>query len=224
MMKRKINTILLVMVLAAGFSSTSRATTVVNPFPAQFGADINGNGLFTHGDSLLGFEVFDYTEREFDNGSEFGFYFSDDPSTLIPIFRADDDYLAGTQRALVDFITGEVIDRDPGEQAVVQELFDISAATIGFYMVPSGLGIPLFTQAILNPLGGEDFAGEFPEFGFPDSFLIGFAIPQGNEDLQLGYYLVDPIAPVPLPGAAGLWLLGLAGMALFRRRIARVST
>ena len=65
MINRKLGTVLLVTMLLAVFSSTSWAVIVPNPNPGLFGADIDDSGLFTHGDSLIGFEVYDYTEREF---------------------------------------------------------------------------------------------------------------------------------------------------------------
>jgi len=221
----KIRQLLLLTILLLGFSSNSWAISVPNPNPALYGPDIGGSGLFSPGDRVLGFELFDFAENLLgaNSGFEFGFYFDSDPTTLIPIFEATDNSTGPTlQRALVDFTAGEVVDRDEG---LLQETFTTSAEDIGFFLRHSPSSVLIFTEAALNPLGGEDLAAAFPEIGFLDSFLIGFAVPDGGGVTPWAYSLVYPISPspIPVPGAAGLWLLGIAGLGLFRRRLARKS-
>ena len=225
----KIRKLLLLTILLLGFSSNSWAISVPNPNPALYGPDIGGSGLFSPSsprDKVLGFELFDFAENLLgtNSGFEFGFYFASDPTTLIPIFEATDNSTGTTlQRARVDFTIGEVIDRDEG---LLQGTFTTSVEDIGFFLRHSPSSILLFTEATLNPLGGEDLAGAFPEIGFLDSYLIGFAVPGlAGEITPWAYSLVYPISPspIPIPGAAGLWLLGIAGLGLFRRRLARKS-
>ena len=223
----KIRKFLLLTILLLGFSSNGWAISVPNPNPALYGPDIGGSGLFSPSDDrVLGFELFDFAENLLgaNSGFEFGFYFGSDPTTLVPIFEATDNSTDSTlQRALVDFTIGEVIDRDEG---LLQGTFTTSAEDIGFFLRHSPSSILLFSEAALNPLGGEDLAGAFPEIGFLDSFLIGFAVPDdGGGVTPWAYSLVYPISPspIPIPGAAGLWLLGIAGLGLFRRRLARKS-
>jgi hypothetical protein len=226
MLRHKIRNLFLVTMLLTGFPSVSWALTVPNPNPAAFGPDIGGSGLFSHGDRVLGFELYDFAENLLGAGSgfEFGFYFGSDPTTLIPIFEANDNSSSPTlQRAMVDFTTGEVVDRD---ESLLQGNFTTSVEDIGFFLQHSNSGITLFSEAALNPLGGEDLAAAFPEIGFLDGFLIGFAVPDQGGVTAWAYSLVYPISPspVPIPGAAGLWLLGMTGLALFRRRVSRAST
>jgi hypothetical protein len=225
MMLLKIRKLLLLTILLLGFSGNSWAITVPNPNPALFGPDIGGSGLFSHGDRILGFELYDLAEITFgdDSGFEFGFYFASDPTTLISIFETTDNSTSPPiQEAAVFFNTGEVVDRDQG---ILQNTFTTSSEDIGFFLRHSPSSVLIFTEAVLNPLGGEDLAGAFPEIGFLDSFLIGFAVPDGGGVTPWAYSLVDPISPsaIPIPGAAGLWLLGIAGLGLFRRRLARKS-
>jgi len=211
--------------LLLGFSCNGWAISVPNPNPAAYGPDIGGSGLFSPGDRVLGFELFDFAENLLGAGSgfEFGFYFDSDPTTLIPIFEATDNSTSPTlQRAMVDFTNGEVVDRD---ESLLQGTFTTSVEDIGFFLQHRNSNILLFSEAALNPLGGEDLAGAFPEIGFLDSFLIGFAVPDEGGVTAWAYSLVYPISPspIPIPGAAGLWLLGIAGLALFRRRSSRNS-
>lgn len=221
MIQFKIRKFLLLTFLLLGFSCNGWAISVPNPNPAAYGPDIGGSGLFSHGDRVLGFELFDFAENILGAGSgfEFGFYFGSDPTTLIPIFEASDNSNSPTlQRAMVDFTNGEVVDRD---ESRLQGSFSTSVEDIGFFLQHSNSGITLFSEAALNPLGGEDLAAAFPEIGFLDGFLIGFAVPDQGGATAWAYSLVFPVSPsqVPIPGAAGLWLLGIAGLALFRRRL-----
>ena len=216
----KIRKFLLLTLLLLGFSGNGWAITVPNPNPALFGPDIGGSGLFSHGDRILGFELYDLAEITFgdDSGFEFGFYFASDPTTLISIFETTDNSTSPPiQEAAVLFNTGEVVDRDQG---ILQNTFTTSSEDIGFFLRQGTA--TLFTEAALNPFGGEDLSGTFPEIGFLDGYLIGFAFPGSAGGVTpVAYSLVHPISPspIPIPGAAGLWLLGIAGLTLFRRKL-----
>ncbi len=173
-------------------------------------------------DFTINLEIFDLLDIASSGliGSQFGFYYGANPlNTLTPIFQVDDN--PSPQAALVDFTNGVVLDLDGGP--VLEAVFDNSLgnADIGFYLAVPGFPVPIFTQAVLNP-GGADLAAEYPFLSSPFSFLIGFALPTGGVTVPLHLSIVAPLvpSPIPLPGAAGLWLLGIAGLALFRRKVA----
>ena len=204
----------------AGYSTASQATVFNSPNPAVFGNDIDGTGLFNFGQPTFAVELYDLGDLVVGSGFEFGFYFDGNWGNRTVIFDAADITTgAPTHSAEINFATGTVNDLDAG---VVQDTFTFQpGAGIGFYLYsPQLLGItdPIFTQAILNP-GGTDLAGTFPLLGQQFRYLIGFF--NGNNELLSADLLapVAPLAPVPVPGALGLWLLGMAGLGLFRRRL-----
>lgn len=226
MIMKDLKRVLLAGLLLLGFSSNGMALSIPPPF-AGLAPDINGNGLFRPvGPEAIVFEIFDILDNvPAPSGSEFGFYFANDPASLFAIFE-DDDLSSATgpvlgEAALVDFSRGWITDQESAEV----DLFTPQAATdIGFYWrqtIPGG--ITLRTQASLND-GGTDAAAEFPYLSNPMTWAIVFGIPLPNGSASLlGIQAVDPLmpSPIPLPGAAGLWMLGLAGIALFRRRLNR---
>jgi len=215
---------LLTGLLLVGFSSASQAVVFPNPNPAVYAPDNDGSGLFFYGQPTISFEIFDYGDAALlGTGFEFGFYFAGAPGTRITIFDETDftPYPVPNppvQIAGVNFALGRVGDLDLN---VVQDTFTtVVGAPIGFYLEsPSLLGVPIFTQALLNP-GGQDFSGAFRRLDNPLYYLISFVVPSVG---TISLNLVGPIAPVPIPGAAGLWLLGMAGLALFRRRLNRAA-
>jgi len=212
------------------FSSASWGLIIPNPNPALLGDDINGNGLFIPGELTFNIEIFDTLEYFGLLGSEFGFYYGSNPDLLYPIFEVTDQ--SPGQWATVNFNSGGVLGSIfDGDEGTIQSLFPTQGTDpVGFYLeLNSVLGKAtygddiIYTQANLNPLG-EDMAAEFPSLGPFDAFLIAFAdinITNGRQD-GLGYYLVAPLSEVPVPGALGLWLLGLAGIELFRRKLRAV--
>lgn len=220
----KLTYMLLAGVLLTGFASVGRAAVFTNPLPGFLNDDIQDSGLFRHGNSALSIEYFDRldTPPPPSPGSEFGFYFGSDPSTLIPIFGVDDTTpvpITNGQQALIDFNLGRVFDLDAGGS---NPFTPMGGGYIGFYLtVPTVTGpVTLFTQALLNP-GGQDVAGTFPFISNPTALAIAFGTPSTG---YLSIHAIQPLAAVPIPGAAGLWLLGITGLALFRRRLARVSS
>lgn len=228
---------LLLGLMLLGFSSNGMALSIPPPFPG-LAPDTNGSGLFQPAfRQTLNVEVFDIldgTPPPF--GSEFGFYFAGNPTSLIPIFEADDlssntGFVIGEQ-AVIDFVAGWVYDaeKDPNDPNSFDRFTpQARGADIGFYWRqtdpdpndPNVNGLTLFTQAALNP-NGVDAASEFRYLSDPMTWAIVFGIPlpMGSASL-LGIQVVDGLvpSPIPIPGAAGLWLLGLAGIAWFRRRL-----
>src|SRR3989304_9670210 len=75
-----------------------RATTIMtNPNPLLF-ADDDGAELFIPNSSVFSVEYFDLA-GSIGYFSAFGFYFSSDPSTLIPIFGAADQGISGDRKS-----------------------------------------------------------------------------------------------------------------------------
>ena len=220
MILTRLRYILATSVLLSAFSSAGWATTFVNPFPTFLEDDIEDSGLFRHGNQAFSIEFFDLSDTPPlpAPGSEFGFYYANDASTLIPIFSADDTTpvpITNGQQALVDFSLGRVFDIDSGESDAFTPMGD---TYIGFYLKDPTITGTLFTQAILNS-GEQDFSGAFPFIVDSNVIAIAFGTPSTG---FLSIHSIQPLAAVPIPGAAGLWLLGMAGLALFRRRLARM--
>ena len=93
MILTRLKYILLTSVLLSVFSSAGWATTFSNPFPGALEDDIEGSGLFRHGNQAFSIEFFDLLDMpplSSATGSEFGFYYAGDSGTLIPIFGVDD--------------------------------------------------------------------------------------------------------------------------------------
>lgn len=231
MVTTKFNRFMLAGLLMFGLCGKATAIGVPPGFEGVVAPDLEGSGVFRPAfRQSLSVEVFDRLDGlPPPDNSEFGFYFAADPSTLIPIFSDDDlstntlPFVAGEQ-ARIDFFNGWVFDI---EDRTYNFFSPQGRADIGFYWrQASPGGSTLFSQAILNP-GGTDYAGEFRYFVNPTTWAILFGVPLGNGSTSLlGINVVTGLVPsaIPLPGAAGLWLLGLAGIALVRRRLGRPVT
>jgi len=232
MITKKFNQFLLAGLLL-GLSGNAAAIAIPPGFEGVVAPDIRGSGVFRPAfRQTLNIEVFDLLDNVAPPAnSEFGFYFArgfdpSDPDSLIPIFGADDlssdsTFVIGEQ-AVVDFFNGFVADVE--DNSIEQTFTPRGRDDIGFYWKQTG-GLTLFSQPNLNP-SGADTSGEFRYLSDPMTWAIVFGLPLGNGVTSLlGINVVDGLVPsaIPLPGAAGLWLLGLAGIALFRRRISRSS-
>lgn len=218
----------LLVLLLLGFCGSGWATLYPLPDPlpplppgVTVGADIDGTGLFDPFNSVLNIEIFDFAEQITSGrfGTQFGFYYGSDPSTLIPIFDSGDNTF---ESASVNFGSGIITDPN--------DIFDVltftpQAGSIGFYTTAPFVGTR-FTQASEN--GGVDFSAAYPVFGtlpngtpLIDAYLIGFTITPGVIS-PLYASVTGPLtpSPIPLPGTFFLLLTGLAGVAQFRRRFA----
>ena len=217
-----IKTLLAAAMLFAASNVWAVSVTVPNINPGAYGSDLAGSGLFlssglfTAGDDLtFNAEIFDLADG-FGGGYEFGFFFADDPGTLIPIFDpADSTAFLGGQSALVDFGGGAVADIDDGLS--LQSTFTPSSQPFGFYLA---VGFATYySDSTVPAQAGEDNVAEFPSLFTPGDFLIGIADDFGQGVQPLGYYQVTGIAPVPVPAA--VWLFGTAMIGLFGLRRAK---
>jgi hypothetical protein len=223
-----------VAVILCVVASAASALVITNPAPGDAGADISGSGLFSPDDALVGVEISDLgvllAGGPFPagglGGAEFGFYLDSDPGSLITIFDSlDQDPDPGgsgsvVQSALVNFLSGQVIDVDAG---VVQSTFPVGTGVdIGFYLTLSadfvsffGLGFDtIFSEAALNP-SSEDMMAAFPLLA-ADGFLLVFGIEHPTDPdldpLQVGVNLVANVSAstsVPAPGTFMLTAFGL---------------
>ena len=212
MILTRLKRVLLTSVLLSVFSSAGWATTFSNPFPGDLEDDIEGSGLFQHGNQAFSIEYFDFSDIPpitSAPGSEFGFYYAGASDMLIPIFGVDDTTpvaITNNQQALVDFSLGAVFEYDFGVTGVLETLFTPQADTpIGFYLTLPTAPVTLFSQAILNS-GEQDLSGAFPFIVDPNAIAIVFGTQStGFLSLHSILPLAPAPAPVPLPGAAGLF-------------------
>jgi len=232
--------VVLVAIAVFSWSNLAWAVLIDNPSPAIAGDD-EGAEVFTPDDVVVAIEILDLatilTGGPFPaggfGGSEFGFYYFNDPGNLITIFDATDQNPDpggpgdNAQIALLNFLTGEVLDSDAG---TTQSNFTPLANTpLGFYLTLSDDFVDFFgfnfntiySQASLNP-DGEDMVGAFPLLSNP-GFLLAFGAtsPFGaGETLLLDLQVAVNISPtsVPEPGTLALLSIGLAGMIIGRRK------
>lgn len=140
---------------------------------------------------------------------EWGIYFADDPTTLIPLFTADDAPSGGVNAAAqVDFDAGTVTDLD---SLSIEFTFEARLAKFGFYLRIDDRSAPVLTysQPVLN--GGTDTFASFPSLTHPNFRVVAFEI--GGRVLSIES--VQGACPVPEPGV--IWLVG-GGIALLATR------
>jgi len=200
-----------------------RATTMTNPNPALFAED-DGSQLFIPNSSVFSVEYYDLA-GSIGYFSAFGFYFSSDPSTLIPIFGAADQGVSGSQVAKIDFAAETVYDLD---NSTVQSTFTNAPGTsIGFFLhIDDDPSTPatflrLHTESSLNS-GGLDAAGTFPVLADPTAYGISFIYPQLGTFLS--FHVVGGgggITPVPEPSTLLLIGSGLVGLAAYGKKRSR---
>ncbi len=184
----------------------------------------DGTESFYPEDVVIGIELWDIGSNSTSLlTSTFGFYYTDDPGTLIPIFDPWDETSGGdVQSAAIYFNTGTALDGlvwdiDDG---VWQASFTPSVGTgIGFYL--SVLGSTLFTDAVLNT-GGQDLVATYPNDSNASKYLIAFQHPDG---FSMALEVVAGITPVPEPSTMLLLGSGLAAVAgySYRRRRRRAA-
>ncbi len=229
-----------VVLLLFAIASPAQAIPIANPAPAIAGDD-DGSSVFLPDDVVVSIEILDLGPLLIGDpfpaggfgGTEFGFYYYDDPSNRITIFDDTDQNPdpggAGDdpQLALINFLTGEVLDSDEG---TVQSAFTAFADTpIGFYITLSDDLVDFFsfsfntiyTQASLNP-DGEDMAAAFPLLSNPGYlFAFGATSPFGAGNtllLNLQVAVNVSATTVPAPPALILLLGGLLQLFIVRRR------
>jgi hypothetical protein len=142
---------------------------------------------------------------------EWGIYFADDPTKLIPVFTAE-DHGPGKPVATIDFDNGIVTDVDA---LTVEFTFDPRVAHYGFYVkveLPSGPPILSYSQAALN--GGIDTFGSFPTITNSAYRVVAFEV----NGAVLAFEAVAGACPVvPEPSVALLFGGGLALLGIRRR-------
>lgn len=141
---------------------------------------------------------------------EWGIYFADDPSTLIPLFTAADAPTGGINAsAVVDFQAGTVVDL---ETLTIEFTFAPNLGHFGFYLrVESGGPVLLtYSQASLN--GGADTFGSFPSTTNPNFRVVAFEV----NGLVLSIESVNGACAVPEPSV--VWLVGGGLLLLTQRR------
>lgn len=169
--------------------------------------DDAGDELFVPASNVVGVELFDL----FGAFSEFGFYFADDPGTLISIFDAGDDLGLSSATAFIDFDNGFVFDVDAG---VIQDLFTTSGAAIGFWLTVGSLTI--HSEAALNA-AGTDLGFAFQSMSDPMDWLIGFD-GFGGGTIALEFFSGLSSVTVSEPATVALIGFGMLAMGLARRR------
>jgi hypothetical protein len=214
----RIHTGIITAVLLSALSLSAEAT-IINPDPTTWGAD-DGAELFTPRTNVWSFEYYDSRSSNL-FGSEFGFYFADDPTTLIPIFQfLDQGTLPYSQRAYINFDYGIVRDQDDSS---IQNFFTPSSSDIGFY-----LSIPTFNAGSLvttttiytesSRNAGLDLAATFPKLANPSTYMIGF---ENTDGTTLAFEKVNHL--IPEPPSLSLLLMGMIG-AWFVKRSKRSLT
>ena len=156
---------------------------------------------------VLAKETFDPVGTAFTH--EWGFYFTNDPSTRYPIFTTSDQ-APPQQQAVVDFDNGIVVDLDA---SALEASFGPSLGEFGFYLsinFPSG---PLltFSDPALN--GGTDTFASFPFLANPLFRQVAFEVNGQIYSLEV----IDGALPVSEPMTAALLAGGLALLATRRR-------
>ncbi len=197
-----IRNFLLTLIFALLGNVAAHATIVT---PAGFNPD-DGTELFTHGNQIISLELFDLAGNLTPgSGASFGFYFANDPNTLIPIFTPADHDPAS---AIIDFTLGAVVDLQTN---VLLNLFN-GSGDIGFFLSLSGT--TLYTQAALNPFG-LDLTATFSNILTPSTYMLGF---EAN-GTTLALEVVTNIRPVniPEPETLLLMLFGLLSLVVRQR-------
>lgn len=221
----------LALVATTGYFSSASAVEIPNPVPADFGPDINqqpaARGKFKPDNLVVAVEAVDLGPRApvppgpFD-GSDFGFFFASDPTTLIEIFDRTEQNpdpggpASSPPRARIDFAAGEIVNPvGPGPaDDILKNVFTPGNGKIGFYLTPDPnlqalVGASpgtIYSIPSLNP-AGEDLIGIFPAFAFDKTFLLGFG--QGNPVFPYAYHAVVGVTPAPEPGTLLLTVLGI---------------
>jgi hypothetical protein len=192
------------------WTGTASATILSNPDNTIYADDIDGDGYFSSNLAfMIAWEIYDSQESL--TGSTFGFFYENDPTTLIPLFDSAD---ATGQTAIVDFSGGYVLDFD---ELAVQSIFTHHTSDIGFFLFQDGFSAPLYSNPFFND-GLTDIFGAFPVLATDDSILFTWLLP---DDTTLAWEIVR-FTSVPEPNTILLFGSGILGLAYVQKKRRRL--